>query len=337
MLRVAIIGVGDIAQTAHLPAWSVCDGATVTAVVDRDKEVAAHVAAEWGIEVVETQLSAVLERSDIDAVDICVPANLHRELVVKALESGKHVLVEKPVAIELDDALRMSAAHSKSDKVLMIAENWAFEPNFLEALDSLRSGRIGTPYMFVGTHVSAGRLSRAKGSGKGDRDRLGYFFAAGSHTMNLARMLMGEVASIFAFATNAEVGECGLPVEDDMVLSMKFESGSIGSCHFTGRCRHSGVRRLPIQVIGENGSISFDIWNGWVETDVDGQRTRSETQFPSRGYREEVRHFVDCIKTGSQPVTSITDQICTLQLVRAAYETLVTKRPANPVSGVTGK
>jgi len=333
--RVALVGSGDIAQTAHLPAWAAQDRAEVTWVVDVDARVAQEVAARWSVPSWSTDYREALAAPDVDAVDICLPGRLHVDCVVDSLGAGKHVLVEKPVALTLQHAQRMVDAQTGTGLVLMVAENWPYSSAYRAAAAAISEGLIGQPFLLQCSHRSDLRLARPKGSGKGDRDYAGYFFAAGIHAVNLAREIMGPVREIHAYA-NAVPGKGDLPLDDDFVTVLQFERGGIGSMDLSGRSRHVGPRRLEFRVLGDKGLVEFDIWSGWVQVTSGDTVTRLEPRAPSVGYAEETAHFLDCIEHGVPSRTGIEGQLETLATVFAGYRSLETKRPMRPSDVLSG-
>lgn len=336
---IAVIGSGDIARIAHLPAWAAETRAEVVSIVDADEQVARAVAEQWQVSHWSTDYHEVLQRDDVDAVDVCLPGRLHADCVVASLAAGKDVLVEKPVALTLEDTQRMADAQQSSGRVLMVAENWPYSSAYRNARQALSNGLIGAPLMLHAVHFSDLRISRPGGAGRGDRDYVGYFFAAGVHAVNLAREIMGPIGEVFAVANASVPGPVGLPLDDDLVLAARFERGGIGSLTLSGRSRHIGPRQLGFRVLGEQGVIEFDIWGGWLEVTSGGSKTRTELRTPSAGYAEEIAHFVDCVHHGEEPLTSIPGQLETLAAVFAGYRSVAEQRAVRPkelLGGLTG-
>jgi len=327
-LRVAIVGAGQIASGAHLPAWRRQPAVRLSWIVDSRRDQAMAMANRWGIEHYATDYRELLTRDDIDAVDICLPANLHGEASVQFLLAGKHVLVEKPVATTLADASRMKDAAEKSGCVAMVAENWPFASAPRRVLQLVLDGELGELFLLSATHLSGlSLMARAHPDMASDLRFLGYLFAAGIHSVNLARVFMGEFASLTAYSTSVEPAEAGV-IETDLVLAARFRNGGIGSFVMTGRSQHFRAkeveaRRLGFDLYGEKGIARFDVLRGDVLwTNSQGVETVVHDPTPSMGYAEEVAHFVECITRGRQPLTSISDQALTLAAVLSAYRSL---------------
>jgi predicted dehydrogenase len=332
-LRVALIGAGRIAREAHIPAWMANDGAELVWVVDNREEAAKETAEIFGIPNWTTDYKHLLSREGIDAVDICLPTIAHAEVTLAFLEQGCHVLLEKPVALTLQEARDMRRAELQSGVTLMVAENWPFSSAMQRVTEILREGEPWEPIMLQARHESVNRLPPKEPLPRemGDRHRLGYLFVAGIHSLNLARELVGEFDALTAYATPTKAGPY-YPMDDDLVIAARFSSGAVGSFSFTGRSRHLGERKLAFRLIADRGVIEFDVLRGWVRSTVDGTQTEFETESPSLGYAEEVAHFLECIATGSEPRTSVEDQLRTLAVVLGAYRSLETGSNVNPAS-----
>lgn len=339
-LRVALIGAGQIAREAHIPAWAASDGAELVCVVDNRKEAARDTAKESGILEWTTDYRDLLSRDDIDAVDICLPVVAHAEVSLAFLREGCHVLIEKPVALSIKEVQAMRHAALEAEKVLMVAENWPFSAAMRRVNQILSSGEPWKPITLQASHESALRLPPKEPSLRkvGDEYRLGYLFTAGIHSLNLARCIVGEFDAITAYATPTKSGPY-YPVDDDLALAARFENGAVGSFSFTGRSRHLGERKLGFKLVADRGVIEFDVWSGWVRCTADGSRTTYEMDAsssgfnnPALGFTQEIAHFLECIEEGKEPRTSAEDQLRTLAVVLAAYRSIETGDSIKPAS-----
>lgn len=145
-VRMALIGAGRIGSShAELVANHV-PGATLVAVVDPTPN-AERLAADLDVDVVERSADAVLARPDVDAVLITTPARTHTDLVVQTAAAGKHVFVEKPMAVTLADADRAIAAAKEAGVVLQVGFNRRFAPGWIAARSAIDAGRVGTPQL----------------------------------------------------------------------------------------------------------------------------------------------------------------------------------------------
>ncbi|MDH3445493.1 MAG: Gfo/Idh/MocA family oxidoreductase [Deltaproteobacteria bacterium] len=142
-IRVAVVGNGGIYRLAHGPAWRQIPEAKVIATCDIVKERAEQASAEMGSEKCFTSMEELLAKDEIDLVDICTPHPSHAELAIQALEAGKHVICEKPMALTVEDAARMMTAARTKKLHLYIGHTRRFDRRWVEVKQQLKSGRIG--------------------------------------------------------------------------------------------------------------------------------------------------------------------------------------------------
>ena len=130
-LKIAIVGCGRVTQYNHLPTLKNLEGLTVSALVDLDEQTLQAVSDYWGISQRFTSMEQMLDEADIDVVAVCAPATAHADLSIRALEAGKHVYIEKPLALTLDDCDKIIAAADTSDTIAMMGFNLRFHPQIV--------------------------------------------------------------------------------------------------------------------------------------------------------------------------------------------------------------
>ena len=157
MITVAVVG-GGFMGSAHTANYKALDGRVrVKAVVSRSLDRAAKVAETVGAEA-STDLDAVLADPDVDAVDVCIPTPAHRDAAERALAAGKHVFLEKPIALTIDDADAIIRAAETSGRLFMVGLVLRFWPEYVELQRRVEAGEIGRP-----TAVATRRLSPRTG------------------------------------------------------------------------------------------------------------------------------------------------------------------------------
>ena len=149
-VRVAVLGAGAWANRAHLPGW-VRDGrAEVVAICDTNLKLAEEAAPKYGAAEVSSNYKEIVSRPDIDVIDVCTPSHTHFELAWAALEAGKHVLCEKPVAYDFRDTRRAAElARSKGLKT-KLGFTFRYSPAMRYMRELVAQGFIGTPFIFNG-------------------------------------------------------------------------------------------------------------------------------------------------------------------------------------------
>jgi len=153
-VRVGIIGGGRISDL-HIPGYKGLDTAELVAVCDANKDVAKRRAEEWGCRKTYTDYRDLLADSEIDMVEIIAPHKLHAPMTIAAAEAGKHVSVQKPMAMNLDECDAMIEAARKAGIKLRVFENFVFYPPYRKAIELMEAGEIGEPRT-LRMHMGAG-------------------------------------------------------------------------------------------------------------------------------------------------------------------------------------
>ena len=154
-LRVGVVGVGGIART-HMPGWAASEHAEVVAGSDVNGDVLKRWGQEHGVGKLHTNPEALFSDSDIDIIDVCTPNMYHAPLSIAAMEAGKHVICEKPLAPTPDDIRDMIAARDKSGKTLMTAQHFRYKGSSKAMKAEIDTGALGDIY-----HARSWMLRRA--------------------------------------------------------------------------------------------------------------------------------------------------------------------------------
>ncbi len=150
LLRVGVLGAGAWANFAHLPGFARDTRCQVVALADPQIDLARETASRFGIPKASADHRELIERSDIDVIDVCTPSHTHFELAWAALDAGKHVLCEKPVAYDFHDTRRAAAfARSKGLKT-KLGFTFRYAPSMRYMRDLVREGFVGDPFIFNG-------------------------------------------------------------------------------------------------------------------------------------------------------------------------------------------
>ncbi len=325
MNKVAIIGAGYISGD-HGTGWKKIEDARIEVVVDINRQQAEKRATEWGANRIETDYKKILHEQDIGIVDICLPHHLHAKVAIDCLEAGKHVLLEKPIAMTIAESVDIIEAQKKTGRILMIAENWYFSPVVTRAMERIRGGAIGEIYSMRANLDYPGYRSwpkeKAYVRGVGWRESAeqsggGVMVDGGIHTLSVARMFLGEAETVWGVeGKQAWKDQTGL--EDTFYAMIKFRNGTSGIFHFTDA---SGWDRchFDFTLLGTSGVLEFDIWTGVLR--IHTQDTIVEEKVsPYGGFIEEIAHFMECIRTGKEPYSNAIEQTRSLALLLAAYE-----------------
>lgn len=253
----------------------------------------------------------------IDALYVCTPHHLHREHVALAAREGKHVLVEKPMARNLQEAQGIITAARNAGVNLMVAENIRFMGAVRKCKELVDSGAIGSPRL-AQLHEEA---HFSPGDWRGDREVNGggVLIDGGIHKVHFLRYLLGEPEHVYASALPPGLSNHG--GEDGLVMVARWGSGAVGLIN------HSWVasRRVTprwVSVSGTEGSIYFEVSAPWLRLERgDAQETISFGEDHS-GITPMVQEFRNCILDKRESETPGLEGIKDLALVLKAYESI---------------
>ena len=334
-VRVALIGCGKITERLALPQLTRCPGAEVAALVDLDRRAAERLAAQFGLAScpIWTDWKAMLREADVDGVAINVPNVLHAEVAIAALQAGKHVLVEKPIALTLAEADAMIEAAGSRKRILMVEQTQRFDPAHEVAQELLRGGSLGAVTQLRGRIGHAGPeywagspaswLIDPKQSGGGA------LIDVGIHIVDLLRWLSGK--SVRRICCQAKTLEKRMSVEDNASALLEFADGALGSFEVSWTAR---PYEIATQFYGERGTLRTSIGSAapvtvrYADLQGDPNHLLGEEAHPAVPVLSRVggayRVFVDCIATGARPFISGEEGRATLAVILAAYESVKT-------------
>ena len=285
-VRFGIIGCGVIAPT-HASALDKIGNARLIAVADILEERAREFAEKHGVEDYYTNYRELLGRDDIDAVSICTPHYLHAPMAIDAAESGKHVLVEKPMAITMAEADEMIERCAAASVKLAAVFQHRFDPAAQSIRKAIDEGRLGKLVM-GGAYTRWYRSQEYYGGswrGKLAEGAGGALINQAIHMVDLLRWFMGPVDTI---AANVATVTHSIEVEDLAVASIKFKNGALG----TVEASVSTVPNMPerLEISGTRGTVAIE-GTKLARWDVDGERLEQaqdnescDTRFQGKTY-----------------------------------------------------
>ena len=321
-IRVGLIGGGGIA-TFHITGYREhADTITIGAVADAVPATAEARGAELGVPAF-TDYREMLERADIDAVDICLPHHLHRDAIVAAARAGKHVLCEKPLCLTPEEAADVESAVREAGVTLMCAHNQLFMPAVAKAKELIDDGALGTVYEVRTTDSfrnefdpsNMGWRAHASTSGGGELIDTGY------HPSYLLMHLAGGVpVSATAMLSTHRLGL--MEGEDSAQCLFRFDNGAVGQL-VTSWAYEPAAGTERFSVVGELGSLTSDGTTlRWDLHDTSGAPTVSETvTFEAVDtFSAEIAAFGRCLRDGTRPIHTEQEGLAVLGMILAAYE-----------------
>lgn len=321
-LRVAVLGTGAIAQIVHLPILSKLPGVEVAALCDVDESKAGAIASRFAIPEVLHDDETVFERDDIDAVIVCTPSHAHEEQVGAALQAGKHVLVERPIALTARGAEKVVAAAEEAGRVLMIALNNRYRPDILAIKPFIDGGELGRIISIkAGWLNRKTRIVRPTWRHHSETAGGGALMDLGVQTLDLCMWLLDypEVDRVVAATHPGE----GMEVEDSATAVFTLADGAVVSIEVSWSLVADRDHHY-VQLLAENGSASVRPLAVYKEMELGHMDVTPETS-PDRenpytaSYRKELVQFFEAAR-GAHDVELPTEQVRLMHLIERAYQ-----------------
>ncbi|HET7537693.1 MAG TPA: Gfo/Idh/MocA family oxidoreductase [Candidatus Didemnitutus sp.] len=319
-IRFAVVGLGHIAQVAVLPGFKHAKHAELVALVSGDAKKLKKLAKQYDVTRTYSyeEFDRCLADPTIDAVYIALPNDLHCDCALRAAAAGKHILCEKPLADNLSDACLMTRVAEDHGVRLMTAYRLHFEPANLEAIELVRSGKLGEPRYFTAsfsyqvTDPDNIRLQDQRGGGP--------IFDIGIYCLNAARQLMGdeatEVSAFFARSDDPRFRE----VEETAAVVLRFPRGRLAS--FLVSFGASSVSRC--QLVGTKGDIvlepAFEYAEGLKHVVTIDEKSRTK-EFPHTDqFGGEIDAFASAILEKRPTEPSGEEGIADLRVISAIFQ-----------------
>lgn len=350
IIKVAILGAGFISDI-HIESYRrFIPEAEIVAVYARDAAKAAAFAEKHGIPAWYDDLAQAIHESGCDVVDICLPNFLHASSALIAAEAGKHVIIEKPIAVTLEEADEMIAACKRNNVKLMYAEELCFAPKYERARQLVKEGAVGEIYMLKQSEKHSGPhtdwfydINLAGG---------GVIMDMGCHALGWFRWMLGNAKVQSVYATMKTVLHQGRTKgEDNSVIIVEFENGVTAVAENSWAKQGGMDDRCEIH--GSGGVIYADLFMGnsaltyskngfgYAMEKADTTQGWSFAVFEevfNQGYPYELKHFIECVREDKQPLVTGEDGRAVLELIYAAYESAGTgKKITLPFSAKVSK
>ena len=332
-VKVGIIGCGMITIKRHAPEYAENDDAQIIGFYDRNLDRAAALTKAYGGRVYES-VEAMLADDEINTVSVCAPNFLHAPLTIQALESGKHVLCEKPMAQSTDETKAMLQAAKASGTKLMIGHNQRLMPTHKKAKEILTQGGIGRILSFQTSFKHSGPESWSVDKSnktwffKKDQTNFGVLGDLGAHKLDIIRYLLDdEVDEIFTtMMTLDKKDEKGdlIEVDDNTFSLFKMHSGISGSMHVSWT--NYGHEDNSTIIYGDKGVMKIfgDFPDDIVLEMKDGSEVKYHVGNLSTNENQLksgiIDAFVDAIVNDKQPLITGEDGHYTLATIMAGVE-----------------
>jgi D-apiose dehydrogenase len=324
-VKIGLIGCGYISYT-HLEAYKEIKNAEVVAVCDINKDKLTQCQQKYHIRQGFTSIEELLENADVDAIDICTPVFSHRELVERAAQARKHVLCQKPFAINLQDAEFMCEICDKMNVTLMVKDNFRWFPWHSYIHEKIIEGKIGSPYRFNfewflwGSFNPEWKVWQEQPYFRTMKRAI--WFDVGTHLVDVTRFLLGEpqaLAAAMVRASDLLVGEDTMHtvLYYDNLFATLSVSWSVRGCPDRKKCG-------KVYLDGTKGSVRLSTDGSIVYIDNYGGYENKKWVFQDKARMEShiksQEHFIKSIIKKEIPDTSGWDYLKTLKIVLSAYQ-----------------
>lgn len=347
MIKVGIIGGGAIAQRAHIPSYQKTNGVKIIAISDSNEDKAKFVAKKFGIENYFASYEDLLKLKEIEAVSICTPNCFHEEQVIAALKAKKNVLCEKPLSPNVKGVEEIFREAEKSNRICMIAYMRRFMKTSQVLKEFIDNDELGQIYYAKASFLrrrgipTPGSWFTSKKLSGG-----GCLIDIGVHVLDLSLWLMGnpepkEVVGS-TYAKFRGITPSGWPPSDTLVGDtfsypfdvedlasgfIKFDNGA--ALFLESSWAGNSEREIALSFFGTKGGAKIQFLEdaslpGSLKIFEEKQGTLLDLvpSLPQRNnpFREEIHHFIDCIKNGKEPITTFEEALSVAKIIEAIYK-----------------
>lgn len=332
-IRVAIVGAGNIAQSSHLPAYQKRDDIEVVAIADWNLARAQAAAEKFGIPKAFQNIDDMLAAVECDYVDICVWNRSHADCAIKAAAAGRNILCEKPMAYNLEDALKMKEAVEKAGVTFMLAVPTRYSGEAQLLREMVDAGKLGDIYYAKTAYI------RRRGTPIGwftdtSKSGGGPIIDIGVHCIDRTWFLMGcpkpvrvSASTSYAIGDFKTRGVKRWRALDSDVTAFDTEDSACGVIHFengaTMLFEVSWALNAPgtsyTQICGSKAGATLDPLTIYGEEM--GYLTDNTPKSDNVNiFEAEIAHFIDCLRTGKRPASDL-DQAVTMQrMLQGIYD-----------------
>lgn len=334
MIKFGLLGCGRIAKRhADLLGGGHIAGAKLVAVCDTVRERADAIASRFGVPAFYN-IDEFLNQKDIDAVSVLTPSGMHPGHAIAAAQAGKHVVVEKPMALRLEDAdVMINACDAAGVKLFVVKQN-RFNVPVIKAREALEAGRFGR--LILGTV----RVRWCRDQAYYDQDEWrgtwaydgGVLANQASHHVDMLEWFFGDVVSVHARAATALVK---IEAEDTAVATLKFKNGALGIIEATTAVRPTDLEG-SLSILGEGGAVEiagFAVnkirhWRFVKELESDREVVEKFSVNPPNvygfGHQAYYEHVVKCLNDQGPALVDGLQGRKSLELISALYESIET-------------
>ncbi len=328
--KVAVIGLGGIAQLVHLPILSKLMNVQISAVVDIKKNQLNSVGEKFNIEKRYTDHKEMLDKEEIEAVIIATPTNTHLEIALDCLKANKHILIEKPIARNVSEAKQINAASKKYKKQVMVGMNLRYRPDAMLMKSLVNSGELGDIF-----YIRCGWLRKQSNEQKWFINKSqsggGVIIDLGILILDLALWILNDKkiksVSVQKFNHNTK------NVEDSAIGLVRFDDDRVISFEVSWGL-HSEWDKFHLAAFGTEGTAHLNPLRAYkrmesshIDYTVTSQA--NQTNLFKKSYENELKHFIGVVRENTPVISTGDDAVLLMNLLEALYKSAKHKKEIN--------
>ncbi|MBU5443940.1 MULTISPECIES: Gfo/Idh/MocA family protein [unclassified Paenibacillus] len=325
-MKVAVIGLGVMGQS-HTRLYAEMPNVELAAVYDINRELTERIAAQYGT-VAADRVEAVFEMPDLDAVSICTADDQHYELAMLACKSGKHVLMEKPLASDIREAQEIVERVRQSGIKMMVGHTLRWDPRYYRAYEAVRGGKIGKPL-----HLYA-RRNNSFANGQRLKGRTSVLMFLGVHDIDAIEWITGDqIVEVYAVSVKERLASFG--VSDATLTTLRFASGTVGNYETSWVLpEHHLELDAKLDITGTEGALNVDIVKQNISIHSNTRFTYPDTAYGVEMYgrmtgimKEELTSFAMSVLHDEPLPISVEEAYRAVYIAHCMEESLRTGRP----------
>ncbi len=319
--NIAVVGLGGIAQLVHLPILSKLNSVNIAAVSEVNKNRLKTVGNKFNVSNQYSDYKKMLAENDIDAVIIATPTKSHLEVSLEAINAGKHILIEKPIAVNYEEAKKINDAAKKAKVKAMVGMNFRFRPDAMLLKSMINGSELGDLF-YIRCGWSRKQSSEEKWFRKKTESGGGVLIDLGIMLLDLGIWFLDypPVKSVSVQTYSHKVKG----VEDSAVGFLRFKNGSVINFEVSWSL-HSEKDSFNLTAFGTEGTGHLNPFRAYKRVDsarIDYTPTGSAStkNLYKKSYENELKHFISSIRGNTPFLSSSEEAVTRMKLLEAIYE-----------------
>ena len=328
MVNAGRIGVGVVGLGVgerHVVSYQAIENCDVLSICDLDRTRLDEIGDRYGVAQRSTDYRAVTENPDIDIVSICSYDDAHAEQALSALRHGKHVMIEKPIVLNRNDARRLFDAHRETGKLISSNLILRASPRFQEVKRLAQQGSFGEIFYVEGDYIHQ-ILHKLTEGWRGKMDFYSVVYGGGIHLIDLMRWIVNdEVETVAGMSNKILTRDTGYAFDDTTVLLLRFSRGCIAKNMTTLGPQRTKFHSL--NVYGTQATFLNDMPEGRLFTGATPDDEEAVTApYPAMEKGDLLPNFVEAVRSGREPLVTTKDVFRVMDICFAAVRSMDEQR-----------